>query len=149
MPRVGKDHAPHQQALDDAVAPSTDAHQMVVLIAEDEETIAETLAIIVEDLGYGAVIAHDGRAALALARQHHPHLIITDLMMPHLSGDDLIAAVRRDAATAGSAAPPVIVVTAASRARAEKAGGDEIIEKPFDVRQVEAAVLRFLARNRL
>ena len=42
-----------------------DTERPIVLIAEDEETIAETLAMIVEDAGYSAIVAHDGREALA------------------------------------------------------------------------------------
>lgn len=123
---------------------SPDTGQVLVLVAEDEETIAETLALIVEDAGYVALVAHDGREALALSRQHHPHLIITDLMMPYLSGADFIAAVRSDATARGYAPPPVIVVTATSRARAEEAGADAIVTKPFDIAKIEAAMQRLL-----
>ncbi|HEY8324472.1 MAG TPA: response regulator [Ktedonobacterales bacterium] len=117
---------------------------MFVLVAEDEEAIAETLAMIVEDSGYVALIAHDGRTALALARQHHPRLIITDLMMPFLSGAELVAAIRADAATEEIVAPPVVVVTAASLALADEVGADSVIAKPFDVRNIEAAIQRLL-----
>lgn len=127
--------------------PSPDTTQTLVLVAEDEETIAETLALIVEDAGYVALVAHDGREALALARQHRPHLIITDLMMPYLNGADFIAAVRGDATTQGREAPPVIVVTAASRARAEEAGADAIVTKPFDIVKIEAAMQRLLGEQ--
>src|SRR5579872_2370 len=64
---------------DAASAPLPDTGQVLVLVAEDEETIAETLALIVEDAGYVALVARDGREALVLSRQHRPHLIITDL----------------------------------------------------------------------
>jgi DNA-binding response OmpR family regulator len=118
--------------------------EVFVLVAEDEEAIAETLAMIVEDSGYVALIAHDGRTALALARQHHPRLIITDLMMPFLSGAELVAAIRADAATEEIVAPPVVVVTAASLALADEVGADSVIAKPFDVRNIEAAIQRLL-----
>lgn len=128
-------------------SPSPDAENVVVLVAEDEETIAETLAMIIEDVGYVAVLAHDGREALALARQHRPHLIITDLMMPYMSGADLITAVRGDAASQGFTPPPIVVITAASRARAEETGADAVITKPFDVAKVEAAMQRLLEND--
>jgi DNA-binding response OmpR family regulator len=91
-----------------------------------------------------ALIAHDGRTALALARQHHPRLLITDLMMPFLSGAELVAAIRADAATEEIVAPPVVVVTAASLALADEVGADSVIAKPFDVRNIEAAIQRLL-----
>lgn len=118
---------------------------VVVLIAEDEEPIAETLALIVEDAGFTAIVAHNGRDALALARQHRPQLIITDLMMPYLSGTDLIATVRRDAAAQHTTPPSVIVVTAANPARAEAAGADAVVTKPFDVTKIEATIHRLIS----
>lgn len=137
----------HPTEKRDADEPSPDTQQIIVLVAEDEETIAETLAMIVEDAGYVAIVAHDGREALALARQHRPHLIITDLMMPYLNGADLIKAVRGDATAQGYTPPPVVVVTAASRRRAEEAGADAIIPKPFDVDKIEAVLIRLLPNH--
>ena len=144
LPKTPRADDPRPLGQSDPDAPTPGTQQAVVLVAEDEETIAETLALIVEDAGYVAVVAHDGRTALALARQHRPQLIITDLMMPYLSGADLIAALRGEAASNGMDPPAVIVVTAASRARAEAAGADAIILKPFDVRAIEAAMRRLL-----
>lgn len=143
MPRARNSNR-HPTEPDAADTASMEADELVVLIAEDEETIAEALALIVEDRGHVAVVAHDGREALALVRQRRPHLIITDLMMPHLSGADLIAQVRRDAAAQGQAPPPVLVVTALSLAAAERAGADAIIAKPFDVTKIEDAMQRLL-----
>lgn len=123
-------------------------HDMpLVLIAEDEETIAESLAMIVEEAGYRAIVALDGRQALALSRQRRPALILTDLMMPFLSGSDLIATVRRDAAASGEGAPPIALITAASRARAEEAGADVVVSKPFDLVKIEELLHRFLAEK--
>jgi DNA-binding response OmpR family regulator len=128
----------------EAGSPSAETQQLTVLVAEDEETIAETLAMIVEDAGYLALVARDGREALALARQHRPQLIITDLMMPYLSGAELIAAVHGAAAAQGYVPPPIVVVTAASRVVAQQAGADIVITKPFDVSKIEAAMERLL-----
>jgi CheY-like chemotaxis protein len=146
--RYATPHAPRetrQQVGQDIVEkPSTEPDQVVVLIAEDEETIAETLAMIVEDSGYMPLVAHDGREALALAQQHHPHLIITDLMMPYLNGADLIAAIREEARSKGIAPPPIMVVTAVSLARAEESGADAVIAKPFNVTTIETVMQRLL-----
>lgn len=131
-------------AKSDREAPPEQTDQPLVLVVEDEESIAETLALIVEDVGYTPIIARNGREALALALRYHPRLIITDLMMPYLGGADFIAAARTDATTEGYPFPPVIVITAASRARAEEAGADVVITKPFDVLKVEAAILRLV-----
>lgn len=121
--------------------------EVIVLIAEDEETIAETLAMIIEDAGYVPVVAHDGRQALLLARERRPKLIVTDLMMPYISGAELIARVRDLAASEGYPAPPIILVTAASAARAKDAGADAIIPKPFDLARIEAVVRRLIGNQ--
>jgi CheY-like chemotaxis protein len=128
--------------------PASDTQELIVLVAEDEETIAETLSLIVEDAGFTAIVAHNGREALALARQHRPQLIITDLMMPYLSGTELIATLRRDAAEQGTTPPSVIVVTAASPARAEASGADVVVPKPFDVKKIEAAIYQLMPGER-
>lgn len=143
LPRLPRNHQPTIER-DEGRQTARQPQQAVVLIAEDEVTIAETLAMVIEDAGYMPIVARDGREALALARQHHPDLVITDLMMPFLDGANLIAAIRSDAAAQGAAPPPIVVVTAASRARAEAAGADIVIVKPFDVTRIENAMRRLL-----
>ena len=116
----------------------------LVLIAEDEEPIAETVAYVVEDAGYTPLVAAHGRQALDLARAQLPALLITDLMMPHLGGADLIAALRADAAADGLGALPVIVLTAAGLSQALTAGGDVVLRKPFELLELAALLHRFL-----
>ena len=143
LPRLPRNQQPTIER-DETQQIARQPQQARVLIAEDEVTIADTLAMIIEDAGYTPIVARDGREALALARQHHPDLVITDLMMPFLDGADLIAAIHRDAVAEGAAPPPIVVVTAASRARAEAAGADIVIVKPFDVAKLENAMRRLL-----
>src|SRR5262245_65910949 len=75
----------------------------VVLIAEDEEPIAEALAMIVEDAGYTPLLAAHGMEALELARTQRPALLITDLMMTFFDGARLIAAVGEGCRRGGQA----------------------------------------------
>lgn len=116
----------------------------LVLIAEDEEPIAEVVATVVEDAGYATVVATHGRQALELAREQHPALLITDLMMPYLSGAELIATLRAEAEARGEVAIPIILMTAASLSLARAAGADAVLRKPFDLTQLEALLERFL-----
>ena len=116
----------------------------LVLIAEDEEPIAEVVATVVEDAGYRPLLAAHGREALELARAQQPALLITDLMMPHLSGAELIAALRSDAAASGRAPLPVILMTAAGPAQARAAGADAVLRKPFELLELDALLRRFL-----
>lgn len=117
---------------------------LLVLIVDDEAPIAEALALITRDAGYEPLVAEHGQRALALALARPPTLVITDLMMPLLDGAELIAALKARAAQNGHAAPPIILVTAAGPRRAEAAGADAVLRKPFSVAQVEALLLRFL-----
>jgi DNA-binding response OmpR family regulator len=113
----------------------------VVLIAEDEEPIAQALAYLVEDAGYSPVIAAHGKAALEIALAQRPDLIITDLMMPQMSGKEFISALR---AALDSATPPIILMTAAGRRYTDAAGANALLSKPFDLSEVEALLERYL-----
>jgi CheY-like chemotaxis protein len=118
-----------------------------VLIAEDEEPIAEALAMIVEEAGYAPLIAAHGKDALALARTHHPALIITDLMMPYLDGARLIQTLEEDARRDGHQRAPIIVMTAAGGRRLEHLTADALLRKPFEVEDVEELLQRFLEQE--
>jgi two-component system response regulator VicR len=116
----------------------------LVLIAEDEEPIAEAIAMLVEDCGYTPLIANNGRQALELARARRPALIITDLMMPYLDGDELITALRSDAARDAHQPAPTILLSAAGLRRMQVAHADVLLPKPFDLDDLERLLLRFL-----
>ncbi len=118
---------------------------VVILIAEDEPAIADVVAAVVEDAGHTAVVATHGQQALDRAREQWPTLLITDLMMPHLTGTELIRALRVYAQEHASAPLPVILMTAAGRKQARAAGADAILLKPFDLARLEALLQRFLA----
>ncbi len=115
-----------------------------VLIADDEAPIADIVATLVADAGYRPVVAAHGREALEIARAQHPALLITDLMMPQLSGADLIAALRADAAARGQSAPPAILMTAASLSSAYAANADIVLRKPFSLDELEDLIRHFL-----
>ena len=121
----------------------------LVLIAEDEEPIAELLAYVVQDAGYTPLVAFHGRQALELARERWPALLIADLMMPYLSGADLIAALTAEAAASDRARPPAILVTGAGPRQARAAGADVVLYKPFQVADLDALLRRFLARSQV
>lgn len=60
-----------------------------ILIVDDEKSIADTLALIMQDAGYNARAAYDGAAALTMSRERAPDLVISDVLMPGMSGVDL------------------------------------------------------------
>jgi len=73
----------------------TDSPKPVVLVVDDEAVIADTLAVILEQSGFMAMVAYDARQALEMADLIPPDLLLTDVVMPGMSGIDLAIAVRR------------------------------------------------------
>jgi CheY-like chemotaxis protein len=127
--------------------PQLKEEQALVLVVDDEQAIAEALSFMIEDAGYATVVASHGLQGLERARALRPALIFTDLMMPHMDGVALIAALRADAAKNGSLpSTPIILMTAAGFDYARTAGADAILPKPFDIKDVERLLGRFLHR---
>ncbi len=116
----------------------------LVLIAEDEEPIALALVDVIEEAGYPTLVAQNGRQALELAQKHHPALVITDLMMPFLTGREVIAALRAQGNTPPHTVPLIILMSAAGPAQLQEAGADALLLKPFELEEVEALLKRFL-----
>lgn len=116
----------------------------VVLVADDEPAVLDALSQVVEDLGHQVVRAHDGKEALQLARAQKPHLVVTDHMMPRLSGLDLVRQLREDD---GLRDVPVLLLSAAlplgasSEARA-------FLPKPFELSEFEDLVSTLLAESK-
>ena len=115
----------------------------LILVVEDDTTIANWLRIFFEDAGFAAEVAHDGRTGLNLARRLAPDLIVLDLMLPLLDGMELCQILRRESDV------PIIMLTAkaglADRTRGLDTGADDYVVKPFDPEEVVArakAVLR-------
>ena len=119
----------------------------LVLIVDDEAPIAEAIALMVEDAGYTPLTAFRGHAALELARQHHPQLIITDMMMPQLDGAHLIAILRAEAEAEQRPMPPIVAMTAGGLQHALEAGADAVMPKPFTIDDVESILDRFLSSD--
>ena len=132
------------RAAEAASVAAEPATSPLVLIVEDEELIAELLANVVADAGFTPLVAFHGRRALELARERPPALLIVDLMIPYLSGADLISAVRADAAANGHAPPASILITGAGPSQARAAGAEVVLFKPFEIEEIDALLRRFL-----
>ena len=66
----------------------------MVLVVDDERVIADTLSVILEKNGFVAMTAYNGTSALEIATQDPPKLLISDVVMPNMSGIDLAIAIR-------------------------------------------------------
>jgi DNA-binding response OmpR family regulator len=112
-------------------------------VVEDDAEILGMLQLTLELAGYEVERAADGLTALQKVRQAVPDLVILDLNMPRMGGEDFLYAWRSGFETPGV---PVIVVTAASRAlRAQDLGVSACFPKPFDTGQLLGCVADLLA----
>jgi CheY-like chemotaxis protein len=114
-----------------------------VLICDDEPALRELIRASVDD-GYLFAEAGDGVAALELAREVDPDVVILDLMLPRLSGLEVLARLNEDERFKDV---PVLVITAWNETREDvlAAGADDFVAKPFDPEDLKAAVNRLVA----
>jgi DNA-binding response OmpR family regulator len=114
-----------------------------VLICEDEPALRELIRISL-DGEYEFAEAEDGRACLEVAREVLPDVVVLDMMLPGLTGLEVLRELRRDPALA---AVPVIVLTAqpATRDDALRAGANLVMDKPFNVDEIAVAVKEVLS----
>ncbi|MBI4395946.1 MAG: response regulator, partial [Elusimicrobia bacterium] len=115
--------------------------------AEDDPNIRNLLAVLLTGRGHNVHAAGDGREALGLVEKIKPSLLITDVMMPHMNGYQLVHTItseRYDLPT-----PKIIILTSrtdsADVARGLKVGADMYIPKPFDIMDVADRVQELLS----
>jgi len=103
-----------------------------VLIAEDDRDTREVIAFYLSSLGYESVTAASGQAALDLAQQHRPDLLLTDIQMPEIDGLELIRRLRADEELSTL---PILAVTAFGAEMSQQAlavGADACLAKPIN-----------------
>ena len=119
-----------------------------VLVVDDDKDILELVAFRLERAGYDVLTAENGEQALALARESQPALVVLDVMMPSMTGYDVVEALRADDRTRDV---PVIMLTArvqdADVSRGFDAGADDYIRKPFSPQELRARVEAVLGRR--
>src|SRR5213080_2348294 len=111
-----------------------------VLVADDEPHIGRIIKMKLEQGPFRVTLAYDGREALDLLRREQDvDLVLLDLMMPHLSGLDVLAAMKADARLRDL---PSIILTAAGQEqqhhRAIELGASEFLTKPFSPKKLYA-----------
>ncbi len=104
-----------------------------VLVVEDDLTILQLLDVNFEMEGFAVLRASDGVIALEQAKEHQPDIVVSDVMMPNMSGIELVVALKKDPATASI---PIILLSAKAQGTDIRdgiaAGADEYITKPFE-----------------
>jgi DNA-binding response OmpR family regulator len=108
----------------------TDAKKSKILFIEDDLTLASLFTMRMQAEGFEVLQAHDGDTALQSVKQFHPDLVLCDLMMPNLSGYDVIDILRNTVETANA---KIVVISALSQQedidKALKLGADDYIVK--------------------
>lgn len=104
-----------------------------ILIIEDDQDINRTLCLRLEMEGFEVIAAHEGYEGFYKAITQHPHLIILDLKLPGLPGEDICKALRKDEKYASL---PIIMLTAKDtdldKVIGKVIGADQYMGKPFD-----------------
>jgi len=116
-----------------------------ILVVEDEIKIAEVVKSYLEKSGYEVFEAHDCATAQKILNTNKPHLIILDLMLPDMSGEEFCRQVRRKSRI------PIIMLTAKVEEmdilKGLDIGADDYMTKPFSVKQLVARVQALLRRS--
>jgi len=117
---------------------------MTILVAEDEIIMLKTIELRLKKDGHTVVLCQDGREAVSKIEEMSPDLIITDVMMPFLSGLEIIGTVRKRAGRK----IPIIVLSAMGQENvvleAFQLGADDYITKPFSPNELSVRVKRYL-----
>lgn len=120
---------------------------MKILVAEDEPMLLKTIELKLKKEGYEVIALPDGRDALAQLEKEMPDLIITDIMMPYVSGLEIINFVRQKM----NMKTPIIMLSAMEQEKvvmeAFELGADDYITKPFSLNELAIRVKRLAARK--
>ncbi len=121
------------------------ATSRTVLVIEDEPALSDAIKYSLERDGYDVYVADDGIAGLELLRTHNPDVVLLDLMLPSLSGLDVLRTLRTRSSV------PVIIVTAkdseGDKVAGLELGADDYVTKPFSMRELVARVGANLRRS--
>jgi len=116
---------------------------MKILVAEDDDLMLKMLEFRLKKDGHEVIVTHDGREAMDKIDELLPDLVITDIMMPYLSGLEIIGAVK----TKYPGTMPVIIISGMGQEsvvlEAFKLGADDFITKPFSPNELSVRVKRF------
>lgn len=120
-----------------------------LLVVDDEEDLLEFISYNLRKEGYNVITAEDGRKSIALAREHHPDLVLLDIMMPEMSGIEVCRIFKDDEALRHT---PIIFLTAKIDEKFEveglDLGADDYLSKPISVQKLKSRIKAVLRRYR-
>ncbi len=115
-----------------------------ILVVEDDQNIARLILTTLTRAGFECCYAPDGNEGLTAFRSSDPHLVLTDIMMPGMNGQELVLKIRETSII------PIIMMTAADSEAAQiqgfKSGADDYVSKPFNPKMMTARIIAHLRR---
>jgi len=123
-----------------------DGNPINVLVVDDEAVLAEMVSMALRYEGWNIATASDGSAAVAAARAQRPDVVVLDVMLPDMSGLDVLHKLREEHPQL-----PVLLLTAKDavedRIAGLTAGGDDYVTKPFSIEEVVLRLRALLRRT--
>ncbi len=117
----------------------------LVLVVEDEPNLREPLVYLLEKEGYEVIEAEDGNQAVDVFRRKNPDLVLLDLMLPGMSGNEVCRLIRQESQV------PIIMITAKDteidKVVGLEIGADDYITKPYSTRELLARMKAVLRRG--
>jgi DNA-binding response OmpR family regulator len=118
----------------------------VILVIDDDETLRDTIGVLLENEGFKAILAGDGRTGLEHALSLKPALVLVDLRLPEMTGTDVCRRIREAGLNT-----PIIVLSAIGdeidKVLLLELGADDYIVKPFGTRELLARIRALLRRT--
>src|ERR1700759_5065368 len=123
-----------------------DGNPINVLVVDDEPVLAEMVSMALRYEGWNIATAVDGSSAIAAARAERPDVVVLDVMLPDMSGLDVLHKLREEIPQL-----PVLLLTAKDavevRIAGLTAGGDDYVTKPFSIEEVVLRLRALLRRT--
>lgn len=121
---------------------------LTILVVDDDLGTRLAIGDYLEMYGYCVIMAEDGQTALAMVEEYHPHLMVTDIVMPRMNGYELVRQVRQHPIFR---LLPVIFLSARNkteeRIQGYHSGCDLYLPKPFELKELGAAIQNLLERS--
>ena len=121
-----------------------------IMVADDDRMVRRILGAKLRGLGYEVVEATDGKEALKMVEEEAPDLVITDSMMPRLSGLQLVRRMRESPQEEVSSVPVIMITSRGAEAdvvEGLESGLDDYVTKPFSPDEIAARVRAMLRRS--
>ncbi len=116
-----------------------------ILIVDDNEDVVTTYRVVLERMGYEVGVARDGKECLEKIESDRPDMVLLDVLLPGLSGNEVCRLIKETARTSDI---PVVAITASvaadTREKMSEVGADAFLLKPIEVSDLNRVVKKFL-----